>query len=267
MQTAVLEKEVVSYAWQDQLQALGLAGFDALWNLDLEPFQPPNEERGGTSYVYRLERELNGQPIVLFLKCQQNYNCFNWSRPWQPQPVCEREWQNASQLQQLGIGAIEPVYYGRRRVDGKLQAIFITTGLEGYQQLNDLRIDPPAAAEREPVMRAAGQQIAKLHQNGVVHHCLYGSHIFFKRVSGGQGQNLKQEEQIDIRFIDLEKMRPTWKASRGIWRDFSSFYRDRRGWDQDDWRWVIQGYVGVSQWTPECQALQDKVERKVIKKR
>ncbi len=263
MQAAVLEKEVVSPDWQAQLQALGLDNFDTLWNLELEPFQPPNEERGGTSYVYHIERELDGQPVTLFLKRQENYNCFNWSRPWKPQPVCEREWQNANQLQHLGIDAIEPVYYARRRVGGKLQAMFITAGLEGYRQLLDLRTDPPAAAEREPVMRAAGQLIAKLHQHGLVHHCLYSHHVFFKRVFS----NLGHEEQIDIRFIDLEKMRPTWKASRGIWRDFSSFYRDRRGWDQDDWRWVIQGYVGVSQWTPECQALQDKIERKVSKKR
>jgi Lipopolysaccharide kinase (Kdo/WaaP) family len=253
-----IEKEVISPSWQSALSALGFDSFGELWQLELEPVQPPNEKRGGISYVYQLEREYQGKTLRFFVKRQDNYNCFNWSRPWQPQPVCEREWHNASRLEQLGIGAIEPVYFGRRRINGRLQAIFMTLGLDGYQQLNDLRINPPSSAEREPVMRAAGAQVAKLHRQGLVHHCLYGNHIFFKRENNGE---------IDIRFIDLEKMRPSWQTSRGIWRDFSSFYRDRRGWDKGDWSWVIQGYLGVSQWTSECQQLQDKVERKAAKKR
>ncbi|BFM18449.1 lipopolysaccharide kinase InaA family protein [Maricurvus nonylphenolicus] len=250
-------EEFVNPAWKSVLQALNLDSFSSLWDVELEPFQAPNTERGGTSTVYSFKSDIDGCPITLFIKRQENYNCFDWRKPWRPMPVCEREWRNACHLQALGIGTIEPVYYGRRALNGG-QAIFVTVGLEGYQPLIELDIHSVSATDREPIMRAAGEHIARLHQAGLVHHCLYGNHIFFRKPSMGG---------CDIRFIDLEKMRSTFFASRGLWRDFSSLYRGCGGWAEDSWRWLIQGYLGESTWSQACEQFNHKVMQKVGKKR
>ena len=246
--------EVMSPAWQTLFAANGLNGFDDLWQRQMVQVQEPNTDRGGMSYVYRLELNSEQGPLDFYVKRQQNYNCQYWREPWRVHPVCEREWYNSLRLLREGIPAIEPVYYGRRRDDnGNLQAIFVTLGLKDFQPLSIwLKQDQSTSGQRQQVLQAVGAQVRQMHDRGMIHHCLYTNHVFIRQTAEG----------VACRFIDLEKLRPRWMAPRGKWRDFETLYNRGRGWDKQDWRWLLQGYLHELDWTDACANLEQKIARK-----
>lgn len=257
-----MHMEEMSPKWRALFAQHGLSDFASLWDRELEEVQPPNTDRGGISYVYRMTLEGDDGPHVFYVKRQQNYNCLHWRKPWRTHPVCEREWYNSKRLERAQVPGIEPVYYGRRRINGDLQAIFITLGLEGYQDLNGWSKSVQSEAERKQGLIAVGHQIQRMHASNLVHHCLYRNHIYLKPIGNGEVNG-----EVDVHFIDLEKLRPKWLAPRGIWRDFQALYHKARGWTEQDWQWLIQGYMGESSWSSTCEQFNRKVMRKVGRKR
>ena len=122
------------------LERNGLADFDALWNLQLDAVDEPNTSRGGWSTVFRMDLEGQG----FYLKRQSNYLTRTLHSPL-GEPSFAREFRNIQRYQQLGIPALEAVFFGERKVAGERRAILMTRALDGWNDLDSL-LDPGVPA-------------------------------------------------------------------------------------------------------------------------
>ena len=60
-------QDFVNERWRSILAYNKLSDFDALWKLEAEWFEPPNQRRGGWSGVSRCELMLSEGGVVAFL--------------------------------------------------------------------------------------------------------------------------------------------------------------------------------------------------------
>ena len=215
---------------QSLLQRHGLDSFEALWDLQLDAVDEPNTAGGGWSSVFRLELEGRGY----YLKRQGNYLTRTWSHPF-GEPSFSREFRNISRYRQLGIPALQAVFYGQRNVGGEVRAILLTRALDGWDDLDSLlqRWPGRAATHRAPVRQAWGQLAPRLHGMRQVHGCFYPKHIFLQATASG----------YQAQLIDLEKTRPLLFGQRDRIKDLEPLLRRARAWSDDDVRQMLCTYL------------------------
>ncbi len=145
------------------LERNGLAGFDALWSLQLQAVDEPNVERGGWSSVFRLELEGTG----FYLKRQSNHLTRTLSHPL-GEPTFAREFRNILRYQRRGIPALQASFYGARRVGAERRAVLLTRALDGWNDLDSwlARWQTLAEAERLAITEAVGGLARQLHEAG-----------------------------------------------------------------------------------------------------
>lgn len=219
-------QDYLAEGWSEILEHNGLGGFDALWTREADWFEPPNERRGGWSGVARLElKRPDGATEGVFLKRQENHLRHTLHHPLSGEPTFAGEMQNILLLQQAGVPTLEPLYYGQRKIDGRWRAILVTRELEGFRPLNlwmrqwreaGWHLNYPI---RRVVITKVAQVISRLHQHGLVHNALHPKHLFV-RVTEGDGQPM-----VEVRLIDLEKMRRAFSPFRAARRDLDSLNR------------------------------------------
>ena len=130
-------KEFYGNNWRKILNENNLGDFNSLWELDAGWFEQPNKRRGGWSGVSRIKLELpEGGEVGVFLKRQENHVTKTIFHPVKGIPTFQREYRNILRFIKKGLPTVEPVYFGRRNQEGKLQAILMTRELEGYQSLD-----------------------------------------------------------------------------------------------------------------------------------
>jgi len=240
--------------WQGLLEQNGLAGFDALWDLKAEWFEEPNQRRGGWSGVARIElKDADGQIHGLFLKRQENHCRRSLSHPLQGEPTFAAEMRNILQTAEAGVPALEPVYYGQRRVGGKWRAILMTVELSGFCPLHELLQQwqddgwSSAIAERRQLITKAAVVIRQLHQHRLVHNSLHPKHLFVRSTENGEPE---------IHLIDLEKMRQSLSFKQAARRDLDSFNRRARNFgSRTDRLRFLKAYLGTPVLTQEGKAL------------
>lgn len=239
------------------LEAHQLAGFDALWDLQLEAVDEPNTGRGGWSSVFRLE--LDG--AAFYLKRQRDYLTRSLRHPF-GEPTFRREFRSIQRYQRLGIPALQAAFFGERRVAGEWRAILLTRALEGWQDLAQLFEDwsQLAPARREAIIRACAELALKLHNAGQMHGCFYPKHIFLREHAG----------HFETCLIDLEKTRPILLGRRDRLKDIEPLMRRASLWNGADRQLFLQTYLqapGGSQpltdWTVRLERqMRDKESRK-----
>ena len=219
-------------AAEDQalLQRHGLDSFEALWARQLDAVDEPNTSGDGWSSVFRLELEGRGY----YLKRQSNYLTRTWLHPL-GEPSFSREFRNISRYRQLGIPALQAVFYGQRNVDGEVRAILLTRALDGWDDLNSIlqRWSSLSAAQRSTVLQACGQLARRLHGMRQVHGCFYPKHIFLHATDSG----------YQAQLIDLEKTRPLLFGRRDRIKDLAPLLRRARVWSDDDIRQMLASYL------------------------
>lgn len=215
------------------LQAHGLADFDALWALKLEAVDLPNTERGGWSSVFRLEL---GERAY-YLKRQSNHLTRSLTHPF-GEPTFAREFRNIRRYTELGIPALQAVFFGERRRPGERHAILVTRALDGWQELNHWLDQWPAveAGQREALLGACGRLARQLHGAGQMHGCFYPKHIFLRPGAAG----------YEACLIDLEKTRPLLFGRRDRVKDLEPLLRRARIWSTADIRHFLVAYLGRS---------------------
>ncbi|MEL4168416.1 lipopolysaccharide kinase InaA family protein [Pseudomonas sp. ZS001] len=208
----------------------GLDSFEALWARQLDAVDEPNTSGGGWSSVFRLE--LQGQGY--YLKRQSNYLTRTWSHPF-GEPSFSREFRNISRYRELGIPALQAVFYGQRKVDGEVRAILLTRALDGWDDLDSLLHRWPAltVAQRCAILQACGQLARRLHGMRQVHGCFYPKHIFLQAIANG----------YQARLIDLEKTRPLLFGQRDRVKDLEPLLRRARAWNDNDVRELLSAYL------------------------
>jgi len=258
-------QDFLADGWGQVLKHNGLEGFDALWDLKADWFEPPNERRGGWSGVARLElKRPDGGSEGVFLKRQENHMRRTLRHPVSGEPTFAGEMQNILLLQQAGVPTLEPVYYGQRKEAGHWQAILVTRELKDFQPLN-WWIDQWQAAGwginctiRRAVLIEAARVIRCLHEHGLVHNALHPKHLFV-RVSGEEGRPV-----AEVRLIDLEKMRRALSPMRAARRDLDSFNRRCLPFNLADRMRFLTLYLGIRYLSKEGRSLWHYLSNKML---
>ncbi|WP_263143315.1 lipopolysaccharide kinase InaA family protein [Pseudomonas sp. RIT-PI-AD] len=209
----------------------GLAGYDALWALDLPAVDEPNVERGGWSSVYRLDL---GE-AAFYLKRQSNHLTRSLRHPF-GEPTFAREFRNIQRYRQLGIPALEAVYFGARQVRDERRALLLTRALDDWRELDGFLAGWQALepARRQAILRACGLLARRLHAAGQMHGCFYPKHIFLRETESG----------FEACLIDLEKTRPLLFGWRDRVKDLEPLLRRAMAWSEDEVRYLLGVYLG-----------------------
>jgi hypothetical protein len=208
----------------------GLADFESLWEVQLDAVDEPNTGRGGWSSVFRMELEGSG----FYLKRQSNYLTHTLHHPF-GEPSFSREFRNISRYQQLGIPALQAVFYGEKRVEGERRAILMTRALDGWTDLDTLLQLWPELDElqQSAILHACGELARTLHTARQVHGCFYPKHIFMRAKSGVYRAQL----------IDLEKTRPLLLGRRDRVKDLEPLLRRAPMWSGAQVRELLAVYL------------------------
>jgi hypothetical protein len=240
--------------WQDLLRANGLDTFEALWSRNADVWhEAPNVRRGGWSGVVRLTlARPEGGEVGIFVKRQENHTYREWRRFALPAATFEREFVNLMHFQRLGIPTLEPLYFGKRRVDGNLRAILVTLELSGCDPLDAPRWNPLAQTKlqhRRSLIRQIAETIRRMHAQHWQHNCLYPKHLFAGEFAGNS------EGRYDVRLIDLEKAK--WRPFRNriAMHDLCSLHRHADGWSRSDRLRLFLAYCQVPRLTPATRKL------------
>ena len=212
------------------LERNGLADFDALWAVQLEAVDEPNTSGGGWSSVFRMDLEGRG----FYLKRQSNYLTRTLHSPL-GEPTFAREFRNIQRYQQMGIPALEAVFFGERKVAGERRAVLMTRALDGWNDLDSLLEQWPqlTAAQQQAILRECGQLARRLHAARQVHGCFYPKHIFLQADGAGYRAQL----------IDLEKTRPLLLGQRDRVKDIEPLLRRAHVWSDADVRALLAAYL------------------------
>lgn len=221
------------------LERHGLAGFEALWDLQAEWFEPPNQRRGGWSGVARLELQgPDGSSEALFLKRQEHHTRRSLRHPF-GEPTFAAEIRNILLARDAGVPTLEPVYFGQRRE----RAILVTRELRGYaslyQHMQEWRERDWAQSieQRRALIPEVAEVVRRLHADRLVHNALHPKHIFVR---------FPEQGSPEVRLIDMEKMRRIWLPGMAARRDLDSLNRRSPWWSRTDRLRFLRAYFGVS---------------------
>ena len=222
--------DFVADAERALLERNGLADFDALWAVQLEAVDEPNTSGGGWSSVFRMDLEGQG----FYLKRQSNYLTRTLHSPL-GEPSFAREFRNIERYKQLGIPALEAVFFGERKVPGERRAILMTRALDGWTELDSLleQWSQLTAGQQQAILQACGQLARRLHAVRQVHGCFYPKHIFL------QPDGAAYRAQL----IDLEKTRPLLLGQRDRVKDIEPLLRRAHAWTEADVRALLAAYL------------------------
>ena len=222
--------DFVADAERALLERNGLADFDALWAVQLEAVDEPNTSGGGWSSVFRMDLEGQG----FYLKRQSNYLTRTLHSPL-GEPSFAREFRNIERYKQLGIPALEAVFFGERKVPGERRAILMTRALDGWTDLDSLleQWSQLTAGQQQAILQACGQLACRLHAVRQVHGCFYPKHIFL------QPDGAAYRAQL----IDLEKTRPLLLGQRDRVKDIEPLLRRAHAWTEADVRALLAAYL------------------------
>lgn len=199
----------------------GLDRFDALWALELDSVDAPNTDRGGWSSVSRLElADADGRVHAFYLKRQIDHLSRSLRHPL-GEATFAREFRNIRRYQHDDVPALEAVFFGQRRIAGRLCALLVTRALDDHRPLDRWLADWPALprATRRAIVDAVAGLARTLHGAGHLHNCLYPKHVFV-RVDAGRAS---------ARLIDLEKTRRIVLGTRDRVRDLDALNRHTTG--------------------------------------
>jgi len=209
---------------QAVLNSHSLNTFDALWDLQVDWFEEPNERRGGWSGVGRIELQNDGlAPSIFFVKKQQNHGRRTLLHPFRGEPTFRREFERLRFLQQHSFAAPEVVFYAESNAGGKQRAILVTVALTEYVPLDTLAEGWNKTASRASQLRLikkVADEIRRFHDLGLVHRALYPKHIFVKNADGVP----------EIALIDLEKARSGGQFLSRAAFDLAALNRHATGW-------------------------------------
>ena len=120
-------------------------------------------------------------------------------------------------MKQIGVPTVEPVFYGERREGDKFQAVLATIALEGYDDLNSLLQYPSITAPvRQAILHRLADVVQLIHCHRLQHNSLSGNHVLVK---------LEEDGAFDLRVLDLEKMRRSFRPMDTAVKDLEKFIR------------------------------------------
>ena len=247
--------------WQAVLKHNHLSSFDALWTVKTNWFEEPNIRRGGWSGVVKIPLKMDGNPVFIFLKRQENHLSKTWQHPISGIPTFQKEYTNLRRFHRLKIPTQELIYYGSRVYDGNIQAALITKDLSGYFPLDKLLPDDKVGLvqswqHRRLLLSAVAKVIHKMHQHHIQHNSLYPKHIFAKPL----------DTVWDVKLIDLEKAKRRVFKNTAILRDLDTLRRHTANWTNKEQVYFFKAYVNESKLSPKSKKLWYKIQARTLSK-
>lgn len=101
------------------------------------------------------------------------------------------EFEFLQEMRRRGLSAVRPIAYGERRKRGLLFACFLITEAAPDTQTLDRLIDPAAGSgelrgkQRRRLFDALAREVARMHQQGVIHGGLFGRNILVAPATNG----------------------------------------------------------------------------------
>jgi len=200
------------FSWREgeRLDKAGLGGWRERWRIALI-------EADGARRVMYLKR-FDRPPL------RRQIDRWKLGRLWTATAAIE--WQNAMQLQAMGVRAAQAVGFGQQLAGPwERRSFVLLDAVEGESLERWLpRRVPPAQAERNwrgrhaAIDRLAGF-VAHFHAAGFVHRDLYLCHLFVRGAEAGY-----PTDSGDVfTLIDLQRVfRPRWRRRRWIVKDLAA---------------------------------------------
>ncbi len=255
-------EDFVADRWRQRFEACELTDFERLWALDLPALDDVNTSRGGISTVSLLALGPPGSEYPrLIVKRQQNHPSRTWRHPLKGIPTLEKEYINLQRFRRCGLPTAVPVLFARRRDDCGIRAILVTEYLEAYRAFDTLLEGwaggaAPDGGEREAILHAVADLLARMHRAGWRHNCLYPKHVFVSR----------RQPRPDARLIDLEKARRILGPKHRMNRDLAAFFRRSPYWSASDQACLLVHYHGGGRMTPEIARTWRRIQRRMARK-
>ena len=253
----------------DLLQRNGLDCFETIWSLDAPWVEEPNFRRQGWSGVCRLTlTESVDQPVVIYLKRQENHSYRSLLSPWRLRPTAFREYKRLKEMQAVAVTAPEVLYYGERQTGKALQAILITRevpqsiAFEDYMHLSDKR----RSSEVRQVLQDTAGLIGRLHRHRLQHCALYGKHVLISGYRSGTPTAALPEQRLVPYLIDVEKSRRRPSRLGIALQDLNQFFR-HTPWREVQWETFLDHYVIACRMKRMRSLLAWLIQRKVNRKR
>ena len=237
-----------------------LTTFDAMWNMPIDWFEPPNERRGGWSGVGKLQLQDDSHNThTFFLKKQHNHGRRTWRHPVHGEPTFRREFANLQLLNTQQIVAPMVACYAEKVVDGKPAALLMTVALTGYVDLEWLANNWLLTAKKQQKMlliQKVAQEIKRFHDAGWVHRALYPKHIFVKNA----------DTEPEIALIDCEKMRHQNNESKRTIFDLAAIHRHSPWVTNTQRLCFLKHYLNVNQLNQSGRLLTKQILQRAARK-
>lgn len=217
-----------------------LTTFYAVWELQVDWFEDPNERRGGWSGVGRIDLPaINDTKLGVFLKRQENHNRKTWRHPMQGIPTFACEFKMMQFLASKSVPSLVPIFFGVHKQNNRLQASLMTEELAGFHSLEDatetlFKSKRPSLKQQHSLITQVAHTVGKLHRAGVQHRSLYPKHLFVDKVG-----------ERDVVVIDLEKSRTKWLPVMRTFYDLSTLNRHAKYWSKTSRLYFYKQYFQV----------------------
>jgi hypothetical protein len=240
--------------WKNILSTHSLANFEQIWTLKSDWFEEPNIRRGGWSGVIKYPLQHDKTTVNVFIKRQENHASKTLLHPIKGMATFKKEFHNIKRLTDKKIPTLELIYFGSQN----LKAILITKSLENFYSLESVDRSLLTTKERHALLSAIATATQKMHQHHFQHNCFYPKHIFVQKL----------DEQWDVKFIDLEKLKRTPFKKHATERDLFTLYRHSDfNWTIKDRIYFFKAYVNEGKLSKKSKKLWYAIEKKLQAKR
>jgi len=252
-------KHYIAEEWRDILVFNDLASYEKVWALEAEWFEEPNYGRGGWSGVSRIELKLPlGGAVGVFLKRQEDHVTRTVSHPITGFPTFAREFDVIRAFQQHSVPSLDVVFFEQWKEAGHQRAFIMTEELSGYRPLSSDEYKMGAKflstnKQKNDLFEKLTTLMKAMHKHNFQHGCFYPKHVFAKQLPEGG---------IDLRVIDLEKVKKLFIKKRAVFRDIDTLMRHSNGWGDNDKLAFFKVYQGENELSSSSKMLWDKLNKR-----
>jgi len=231
----------IAEKWRDILAFNNLDSDEKIWALQAEWFEEPNHRRGGWSGVSRIELKLpEGGVVGVFLKRQENHVTRTLMSPIKGVLTFVREFEVITAFNKYKIPSLDLMAFDEWEEGGYRRACIMTEELDGYIPLSSglYRMGSDfleSEQQKKQLFTKISILMHQMHKEGFMHGCFYPKHIFAKQLPEGD---------VDLRVIDLEKVKKLFCKKRAAFRDLDTLLRHSGSWSEDDKLAFFKVYQG-----------------------
>jgi len=234
-------KHYIAEKWRDILVFNNLDTADKIWALKADWFEEPNHRRGGWSGVSRIELKLPlGGTVGIFLKRQEDHVSRSLSHPFKGRATFAREYEVITAFKQHKVPSLDVVFFGHWQEHGHQRAVLMTEELAAYSPLSSPEYQNggkffSTEQQKKQLFVKLAELMRSMHRHKFQHNCFYPKHVFARSLDNGD---------VELRVIDLEKVKQLVSRKRAQFRDLSTLLRHSHGWTFEDKLAFFSVYCG-----------------------